>query len=387
MTENVAENKRKKLHILSAGRTDITLLFVVIFLMVFGIIMVYSSSYYFSLETFGTNTYFFIRQSIWVGLGMTIMYVVSRINHKIFLRLSGLLYVGVTGLLVAVLFTAEDINGSKRWLDLGFIRFQPSELAKLALILLLAALLAGFSKYLEKTRVFILLIAIALIPIMLVVVENLSTAVVLVAIVGGMFIIIYPKFWKLMLMTLPPLILGVYLMITRFGYRFGRIQIWLDGPFSDPTGKGFQTIQSLYAIGAGGIFGVGLGKSIQKIEFIPEAHNDIIFSIICEELGLFGAFSVLMLFAILLWRLFDIMRQTADVDSLLVVVGVMMHIGTQVFINVGVVTNSIPTTGIPLPFVSYGGSSLVFLLIEIGVVLNIARCNNRRMESRDENAG
>lgn len=186
-------------------------------------------------------------------------------------------------------------------------------------------------------------------------------------------------------MIVPPVGIGLWLLLTQFGYRSDRFDVWLNGPFSDPTGDGFQTIQSLYAIGSGGLFGKGLGKSIQKIEFIPEAHNDIIFSIICEELGLFGAFSILMLFGIMLWRLIDLIRQTSDLESMLVVVGVMTHIGIQVFINIGVVTNSIPATGIPLPFVSYGGSALVFLLVEMGVVLNIARQTNNHLEGKVAN--
>lgn len=379
----MAEKSKRRIKIITQGRTDVTLLFVVMFLMVFGIIMVYSSSYYHSLETFGTNSYFFIRQMVWVGLGTVIMYMVSRFNHKILLRVSGVIYLAVLGALIAVLLFAEEINGSKRWLDIGPAKFQPSELAKLGLILFLAALLAGFSQYLIKLRVFVPILIMSSIPIALVGVENLSTALILIAIVGGMFFVIYPKIWRLLLMIVPLAGVSIWYLLTKYGYRSDRIDIWINGPFSDPTDAGFQTIQSLYAIGSGGLFGKGLGKSIQKIEFIPEAHNDIIFSIICEELGLFGAFSILVLFAIMLWRLIDLIRQTSDLESMLVVVGVMTHIGIQVFINVGVVTNAIPATGIPLPFVSYGGSSLIFLLIEIGVVLNIARQTNRRLESRE----
>jgi len=378
----MAEKPKKRMKLFTAGRTDVTLLFVVMFLMVFGIIMVYSSSYYHSLETFGTNSYFFVRQTAWVVVGTLVMYIVSRINHQIFLKWSGLVYIVVIGLLSVVLIVGSDINGSKRWLDLGPVGFQPSELAKIGLIFVMASLLVGFYKHLDKFRVFIPIVLLAFVPIILVAMENLSTAIVLIAILGGMLFVIHPQIWKVILIFLPPVLIGGYLFITQFAYRSSRFTIWLEGPFSDPTGDGFQTIQSLYAIGSGGVFGVGLGKSIQKIEFIPEAHNDIIFSIICEELGLFGAFSVLMLFGILLWRLVDIMRQSKEMTSILIVVGVLMHIGIQLIINIGVVTNAIPATGIPLPFVSYGGSSLVFLLIEVGVVLNIARQTNDAIESR-----
>lgn len=365
------------------GRTDVSLVFVVMFLMVFGIIMIYSSSYYHSLETFGSNTYFFIRQVVWVLVGTSTMFVVSRLNHKWLLKFSGYFYLIVVVLLILVLLQPEDINGSKRWLKVfGAFQFQPSELAKVGMILLYSAMLAGFEKYLKHFKVIIPILLIGAVPIALVGSENLSTAIVLIAILGGMLFAIYPYIIRLALMVGPILVGMGYFFFTNVGYRSSRVQIWLEGPFTDPLGKGYQTIQSLYAIGSGGFFGVGLGKSIQKIDFIPEAHNDIIFSIICEELGIFGAFSVLMLFGILLWRLFEILRQSADMESILIVVGVMVHIGIQVFINIGVVTNAIPATGIPLPFVSYGGSSLIFLLIEIGVVLSIARNNTIRLESR-----
>lgn len=379
------DRQNQRMKIFTPGRTDVTLFFVVIFLMVFGIIMIYSSSYHESLTLYGTNAFYFIRQSLWVSMGTVVMYGVSRINHKIFLRLSGLLYIGVVGALAAVLMFGEVINGSRRWLYVAGMKFQPSEMAKLGLILVLATLLVGFKDHLDKLKVIVPVVVVGALPIVLVGPANMSTALIMMGIMGAMLLVIYPNLLKLALITLPPISLGIWLMLTKFSYRMDRLSAWLQDPFLDPTDSGYQTIQSLYAIGSGGLFGKGLGKSIQKIDFIPEAHNDIIFSIICEELGLFGAFSILLLFAILLWRLFDLIRQTADEESVLVVVGVMAHIGLQVFVNIGVVTNAIPATGIPLPFVSYGGSSLLFLLVEMGIVLNIARQTNERLEKKDVN--
>lgn len=379
------DRQNQRMKIFTPGRTDVTLFFVVIFLMVFGIIMIYSSSYHESLTLYGTNAFYFIRQSLWVSMGTVVMYGVSRINHKIFLRLSGLLYIGVVGALTAVLMFGEVINGSRRWLYVAGMKFQPSEMAKLGLILVLATLLVGFKDHLDKFKVIVPVVVVGALPIVLVGPANMSTALIMMGIMGAMLLVIYPNLWRLALITLPPISLGIWLMLTKFSYRMDRLTAWLQDPFLDPTDSGYQTIQSLYAIGSGGLFGKGLGKSIQKIDFIPEAHNDIIFSIICEELGLFGAFSILLLFAILLWRLFDLIRQTADEESVLVVVGVMAHIGFQVFVNIGVVTNAIPATGIPLPFVSYGGSSLLFLLVEMGIVLNIARQTNERLEKKDVN--
>lgn len=371
---------REKLHFFSRGRSDVTLMFVVFFLMAFGIIMIYSSSYYFAFEKFGNHGHFFVRQLMWVMVGAVVMYVVSRINYRFIARFSLFLYIITIGLLIVVLMM-PPINGARRWIIIGGMQFQPSEIAKVTLILFLAVMIDGFQKHIDKFKVLIILVCIAVVPIALVGVENLSTAIVIMAITGGMIFAVYRNLPKLLIVVAPLLALASYVFVQMEGYRSARFDIWLNGPFSDPLGDGFQTIQSLYAIGSGGFFGVGLGKSIQKIDFIPEAHNDIIFSIICEELGLFGAFSVIMLFGLLIWRLLDVIRGCDEVMPMLIVVGVMVHIGIQVIINLGVVTNSIPATGIPLPFVSYGGSSLLFLLIEVGIVLNIARENTRRLES------
>lgn len=372
---------KKSNPIFSRGRTDITLLFIVLFLMLFGIVMIYSSSYYISFEKYGRHDQFLIRQVIWVLIGTISMYSVSRINYKFVMKFTGVLYVVVVMLLVAVLLQQKEINGSKRWLDLGGgIGFQPSELAKISIILSLGILINGFKEHIEKIKVFAMIMLVSIIPIGLIVVEDLSTAIIIVAIVAGMVFVTFKNIPKLILMVTPFLVMGGTLLYKSGGYRSDRIEIWLNGPFSDPTDKGFQTIQSLYAIGSGGFFGVGLGKSIQKIDVLPEAHNDIIFSIICEELGLFGAFSVLLLFFLLLVRLLNIIGNCDNLLAQLIVVGVMVHIMSQVFVNVAVVTNTIPATGIPLPFISYGGSSLLFLLFEIGIVLNIARQNNKRLE-------
>lgn len=376
--------KKKDQHssFITRGRMDITMIFVVMFLMVFGIIMIYSSSYYYALEKFQNPSHFVVRQSIWVLIGTIIMLVTSKINFRFIMKFVGAYYLGTLMLLVLVLFMAP-VNNSRRWISLGPLgQLQPSEVTKVVLILVLAWFLAGFKDHLGKFRVYMLLLVIIGIPVVLVGLENLSTAIVLVGIVGGILFVIYPSIIKLVLLASVPVVGGFYWLLNYADYRGGRIAVWLDGPFSDPTGVGYQTIQSLYAIGSGGFFGVGLGKSIQKIDFIPEAHNDIIFSIICEELGMFGAFSIIMLFVILLWRMVEVVKGSKNVEGMLLTVGVLMHIGIQVFINIGVVTNAIPATGIPLPLISYGGSSLIFLMFEIGLVLNVSRHNDIDMRLR-----
>lgn len=368
--------KRKKMPILSRGRSDVTLIFVVLFLMAFGLVMIYSSSYYFAFDKFGDHGHFFMRQLMWVFTGSIAMYSVSRINYRFVIKFSTLLYIVTLVFLVLVLFMSP-INNSNRWIVLGPVNFQPSEIAKIAIIMTLATMIDGFSKHIEKLKVLVLILLVAIIPVALIAVANLSTAIVVTVITAGMIFAVYKNIPKLILIVSPLMLGAGVLFYNMQGYRSDRIDIWRNGPFSDPLGKGFQTIQSLYAIGSGGFFGVGLGKSIQKIDFIPEAHNDIIFSIICEELGLFGAFSVLLLFALLIWRLLGIIRECKELLPMLLVLGVMIHISVQVLINIGVVTNTIPATGIPLPFISYGGSSLMFLLVEVGLVLNVARENNR----------
>ncbi|MCF8018449.1 MAG: FtsW/RodA/SpoVE family cell cycle protein [Vallitaleaceae bacterium] len=373
--------KSNSMSLITKGRTDITLVFVVLLLMVFGIVMIYSSSYYSAYAHYGNHNHFFIRQVIWVVIGAVVMFIVSRINYRLFLKFSGYFYVIMLIMLILVLLQPEDINGSKRWLTLfGDMSIQPSELAKVVLIMAMSSLMAGFEKHINNIKALGFVLGATALPILLIGVENLSTAIVITAIIGGMVFVMYKNVPKLILIALPPLVLLGFIFFQVAGYRSSRIDIWLNGPFSDPLGKGFQTIQSLYAIGSGGFFGVGLGKSIQKIDFIPEAHNDIIFSIICEELGLFGAIAIIMLFALLLWRCLEIIRSSSAVVEILIVTAVMIHIGLQVFINIGVVTNTIPATGIPLPFISYGGSSLIFLLVELGLVLNIARQNASRLD-------
>ncbi len=239
MAESIPKDK-KKLNMISRGRTDITLMFVIIFLMVFGTVMVYSSSYYFSLETFGTNSYFFVRQSAWVIIGTVLMYVVSRINHKIWLNLAGIIYLVVNLLLVAVLIVGDEINGSRRWLDLGVIGFQPSEIAKIGIIIVVAAMITAFGKHFGDFKVLMICAFVAIIPVGLVGLENLSTALIMLAIIGGMFIVSYPKVGRMLAVAIPIAGAGIYVLITAFSYRFDRIRIWLDGPFSDPLGMAIR---------------------------------------------------------------------------------------------------------------------------------------------------
>lgn len=363
------------------GGIDTTLIFTILFLIVFGIIMIYSSSYYASYETYGNHVEFLKKQALWCGIGVLSMYLVSQIPYKFITQYWLLIYGTSIICLILVLFIGEEINGAKRWLDFKIIGFQPSELAKLATIIAMSVAITSTQKYIGKLKIFLLNLFLVLLPTILIGVENMSTAFVVFAIGSGMIFIALPNFKTIMkFMILPVLVLGTLLIAFKGlssnliqGYQMGRWETFVNGPWSDPQGKGYQTIQSLYAVGSGGLFGKGLGYSMQKNGFIPEAHNDIIFSIVCEELGLFGAIALIMLFVLLIWRLMVIASKSKNVLGFMLVSGVMIQIGIQVIINIAVVTNSMPTTGMPLPFISYGGSSLLFLMIEMGLVLNVSR--------------
>ncbi|QUH31418.1 FtsW/RodA/SpoVE family cell cycle protein [Vallitalea guaymasensis] len=373
--EKTIKRHRKKRSLLKKkkNQTDFTLVAIVVILIVFGIIMIYSSSYYYSIDMYNDSTHYLKKQIVWGVLGIVVMMIVSRIDFHIFNRFALLIYIMSLGFLVLVLLVGKEIKGAKRWLIIGPVNFQPSEFAKLMIIIVIAYIASKMVSHLDKYRLMMFILFIIGIPTALVGATNMSTAIVVFAIGVAILFVAVPKVYKLMLITALPGAVGAVLGILLAGYRADRVKIWLEGPWTDPLGKGYQTIQSLYAIGTGGLFGTGLGQSMQKRGFIPEAHNDIIFSIVCEELGLFGALALIILFILLIWRCMVIASNCSDLNSLLIVVGVMAQIGLQVIINIAVVTNSIPATGMPLPFISYGGSSLLFLMVEIGMVLGIAR--------------
>lgn len=354
-------------------QTDFTLVAIVVILIIFGVVMIYSSSFYAGIDNYNDSMHYLKKQISWGALSIVAMFIVSRMDFRIFNRFMGLIYIMSIGFLVLVLLVGKEINGAKRWLVFGPVRFQPSEFAKLVIIILIAYLCSRVVNHLDKYRMIILMLVVIGIPAGLVGVQNMSTAIVVFAIGIAVLFVAVPKVHKLLLLTVLPGTIGAVGLVLAAGYRSSRITTWINGPWTDPLGAGYQPIQSLYAIGTGGLFGRGLGQSLQKQGFIPEAQNDYIFSIICEELGLFGAAVLIVLFILLIWRCMVIASNCSDLNGLLIVVGVMAQIGMQVIINIAVVTNSIPSTGMPLPFISYGGSSLLFLMVEIGMVLGIAR--------------
>lgn len=368
---SVPRKKRKAV----AGNFDFTLLFVVIMLILFGIVMVFSSSYYYALTNvkFDNNMYYFVeRQAIWSIIGLFAMAFFINFPYKYIKNFTFIAYVVTIMCLILVLIVGDKINGSRRWLGVGAIGFQPSEVAKLVVILHLSNFIASNKGILGTLKGFMKCALILGIPVVLVGIANLSTAIVIAGIGVCIMFVASPKVWYFFAAAIPAGVLGlVAVSLPQFSYRFDRIKYWLD-PFLDPTDKGFQIIQSLYAVASGGFFGLGLGQSRQKT-YVPEPYNDIIFAIICEELGMFGAIVVIGLFMTLVWRGIKIAMNAQDMFGCLTATGIIGLIGIQVIINISVATNTMPNTGMALPFISYGGSALVFTLSAMGILLNISK--------------
>lgn len=351
---------------------DYSILFIVLILVAFGLVMVYSTGSYKGSLYMNDAAYWFKRQAIFAFIGVIGMLVVSRIDyHKWNCRKWQLpaYYWGTILLLVFTLIFATVSHGSKRWIGIGPLRFQPSELAKVTVILILAAYITGHIRQLQNTKGILKSFAIMM-PVLIVVgVENLSTSIILLAI-SVIMIFVSTKLWKPFFIIGAIGAAGIAILIFTQGYRMNRIYTWRHPETSE---NGLQTLQGLYAIGSGGLFGKGPGQSMQKMGFLPETHNDMIFSIVCEEFGLFGGISILFVYFALLWKFMVVAINAEDLYGSLIAIGAIAHIGIQVFINIGVVTNTIPNTGIPLPFISYGGSSLCILLVEMGLVLSVSR--------------
>ncbi|MCD7866955.1 MAG: putative lipid II flippase FtsW [Clostridiales bacterium] len=353
------------------ANTDHTLLILVWILVAFGMVMLFSASAYNGRVRFGDSAYYLKKQLFATSLGLLVMYVVSRTDYHFFVELAPAAYLLSLLLSGAVLLFGQEINGSKRWLAIGPLSFQPSEFAKVAVILFLTWQILREKR--KSTGLwFMCRTMITLLPIVaLVGSNNLSTAIILLGI--GVILIFASSPRYLRFLAVAGVGVGfVAVFLAAESYRMERLAIWRN---PEAYERGFQTIQGLYAIGSGGLFGRGLGNSLQKLGFVPEAQNDMIFSILCEELGLVGAGALILLFLLLLWRLYVIASRCRDLAGAMISAGIMAHLAIQVILNIAVVTNSIPNTGITLPFVSYGGTSVVFLLGEMGLALNVSGCD------------
>lgn len=385
--KKLAEQKKRKKR--SAGRQkvdyyDYSLLAVVILLTCFGLIMLYSTSSYMAEVKYGDEMYFFKKQAFISAGCIVLMIIISRIDYHILTRFVTVLYAAAFILMAMVRFTplGVRVNGAKRWLKLG-LQFQPSEIAKIAVIVCLPYMIVKMGKQVQTLKACMILglAGIILAGGAYVFTDNLSTAIIIFGITAGLIFVAHPKVRIFLYIAGVGLVLVAALVLflnatvdpaTNENFRIGRILVWLH-PEDFADGDGYQTLQALYAIGSGGLMGRGLGNSIQKLGSVPEAQNDMIFSIVCEELGILGGIMVLLLFSYLLYRLFFIAQNAPDMFGSLMVTGVFIHISLQVVFNIAVVVNLMPNTGVTLPFISYGGTSIVFLMSEIGLALSVSR--------------
>ena len=363
--------------------SDYTLLFIVLFLLAFGLVMLYSTSAYDANLTYNDSTYLFRKQIFSTLAGLVVLFIVSHLPYHLWERFAVIGYGVSVALVLLIIPFGIEANGAKRWLRVFGISLQLAEVAKLAMILFLAYLICKMGRNIRTMKGFLVVLGAAapISGLIYVITRNLSSAIIIMGIAVVMLFVACPDYKRFIILGLIGIagVAGIVFLIVKMSesgsvgsFRGERILAWLD-PEAYASGKGFQTLQALYAIGSGGILGKGLGQSMQKLGFLPEAQNDMIFSIICEELGLFGAIAVLMMFILLIWRCMIIANNAPDLFGALLVVGVMGHIAIQVILNVAVVTNTIPNTGISLPFISYGGSSVMFLLAEIGIVFSVGR--------------
>lgn len=356
-----------------SGRGDVLLVCMVLFLVVFGLAVLYSTGSYNGSVRFGDAFYYMKKQFFAAALGMLAMYLISCMDYHIFEKYAIAAYLISLALSTLVLFAGNAYNGSRRWLSLGPLSFQPSEFAKLAVILFLARMV-GRQKKRNSFLNLVFVIALVLPIVALVGTNNLSTAIIILGIAVIVVFVSDKRYMQFVWIAAA----GAGMMALFLGmesYRLERIAIWKN---PEAYEKGYQTIQGLYAIGSGGLLGKGLGQSIQKLSFLPEPQNDMIFAVICEELGLFGAIAVIFMFLFMLYRFLVIAGNAPDLFGAMLVTGVLAHIAIQVVLNIAVVTNVIPNTGITLPFISYGGTSVLFLMVEMGMVLSVS--NRIRLE-------
>lgn len=367
-----------------AGGIDPVFLILVFCLLGFGLVMVASASYVSALHKEGDSYHYIKRQLIFAIIGVALMLFITRFDYSVFRRFIPA-YFGISVLLLILVLIPKvgiEANGARRWLGFGGLTFQPSELAKLAIIMLFASYMAANYKRMKEFKVGMIYPAAALFLVcFLVAIETHVSGAILIFAVGAVLMFVGGVNLKYFFSIGGAGIAALAGFAWLIPYARTRIETMMN-PEADPTGAGFQTMQSLYAIGSGGLLGLGLGQSRQKYLYIPEPQNDYIFSIVCEELGFIGALMVIILFVLLIWRGFVIAYHAKDKFGSLMVIGIVSRVAIQTILNIGVVTNSIPPTGISLPFFSYGGTALVILLVEMGIVLAVSRYS--RLEGMKE---
>ncbi len=359
---------------------DFTLIITILLLLSIGLIMLLSASSPSALSESGNSYSYFSKQLIFAILGIIAMMIISKIDYRFYQKFYKHAWWIALILLALVLVAGRTINGAKRWIYFTeTLSIQPSELVKMLMIIFYAGILVKNRDELNKYGRGFLKHVIMLAPIigLLLLEPHFSASIVIIGICSIMMIIAGCKFWHFLATGMAVGVPAIVALVAFSPYRLQRVITFLD-PWKDATGDGWQVIQSLYAIGSGGLFGAGLGESKQKFLYIPEPHNDFIFSILGEELGFIGCAVVLILFAIFIWRGVLIAMKAPDMFGSLLAIGITALVGIQVIINVAVVTSSMPATGMPLPFFSYGGTALFILLCEMGVLLNISRASAKK---------
>lgn len=368
--ERIFDSRHRK------GKLDITFLVLVLVLLSIGLVMLFSASFAYAFYNKGNSFYYIERQFFFAVVGVAAMLFVSTINYKYIQRWAIILYIAAVGLLLIADIFMRDQYGFARWIYIGSFSFQPSEVAKFAIIVLFAHLAATNADKMGTFRygVFPFGVCLVIVALLVILSRHLSGTIIVGALGIAMMWFGGTKLRYFgILVGLGAAAVAVVLLVPSFmAYTGDRVTTWLD-PYSDPLGDGFQTIQALIAIGSGGIWGVGLGNSRQKYLYIPEPQNDFIFPVICEELGFIGASLIVLLFALLVARGYIIAMRCPNKFGSLLAAGCVTHIGLQVLLNIAVVTNTIPNTGISLPLFSYGGTALLMTLGEMGVVLSVSR--------------
>jgi len=374
MTKKSKEKVKRKSSAVR-GTLDYPFLILVIALMGIGLLMLFSASYaaaYYDPKI-NNATYYFTRQAIFAVAGVSIMFIISFMDYRRFRVLSPLLMIGSIALLILVLIIGKGNFGEKRWIDLGFIQFQPSEIAKVAVIFFFSSMISVNSDKMKTFRYGVLpfVAVLAVIAGLMFLEPHLSGAVLIVG-VGAALMWMGGTHWGWFASAIGAAGVAGVAAISFLDYARKRVETYIN-PFLDPQGDGYQIIQSLYAIGSGGALGLGFGNSRQKYLYLPEAHNDFIFAIVCEELGFIGAVIILALFALLIIRGYWIALHARDKFGSLLAGGITTMVALQTVLNIGVVTGVLPVTGAALPFFSYGGTALLILLAEMGVVLSVSR--------------
>ncbi len=367
--EHIFEPRKRR------GKIDIPFLVITLVLLTIGLVMLFSASYAYAFYNKGNSFYYIERQLLFAVMGIAAMLVVSQVNYKILQKYSLLLYAAAIVLLIIVLFMRDE-RGFARWIYIGSFSFQPSEIAKFAIIVLLAHFATTNAGKMKTFKYGVLPFAVCLgVVVLLIIAEKHLSGTIIIGALGIAMMWFGGTRLRYfgMLIGIGAAAVAVILIVPSFmEYATNRVTMWRD-PYVDAQGEGYQTIQALIAIGSGGLWGTGLGNSRQKYLYIPAPQNDFIFAVVCEELGFIGATIVLLIFALLIWRGYTIAMNCPDRFGSLLAAGCVTHIGMQVLLNIAVVTNTIPNTGISLPLFSYGGSALMMTLGELGVVLSVSK--------------